>query len=95
MNNHDLAWIASTSKEQRLSDLLDTMTRVARAYAEDADRVEHLAEGYDIDREDENLDERERRSCALQAGKYYKQAAMLRRRSAELLDFAELLATCK
>ena len=95
MNNHDLAWAASTSKEERFSALLDTMTRVARAYAEDADRAEHLAEGYDLDREDENLSEGERRSCAFQAGKYYEQATMLRRRSAELLDYVELLATCK
>jgi hypothetical protein len=95
MNNHAIAWTDSTSKEERVLSLVDTLTRVARGYAEDADREEHLAEGYDIDSEDENLDDRERRSCAYQAGKHYAMAAMLRRRSAELLDYAELLATCK
>jgi hypothetical protein len=95
MTNNNRGWIEHTTKEQRLAELIDMMNRFAAGYAQDAERAAHLAEGYDVDREDENLDERERRACAYEAGQQWQLATDLRHRSEELSHFAEMLTTCQ
>jgi hypothetical protein len=71
------------------------MNRFASAFEEDAERHLHLAEGYDTDMEDEELEDKERRLCAYEAGKERQKATDLRYRADELRHLAELLATCK